>query len=86
MPATSQLDKLISITAISVLSCFRTIPDWLRSFGVCIEGAPSVHISDDGYNFSPPPPIASFPLASPARFYRQVDDASLARFHDLGHG
>ena len=38
MPATSQLDKLISITAISVLSCFRTIRDWLRSFGVCIGG------------------------------------------------
>src|SRR5882762_6475349 len=38
MPATSQLDKLISITAISVLSCFRTIRDWFRSFGFCIGG------------------------------------------------
>src|SRR5499427_8059259 len=54
MPATSQLDKLISITAISVVSCFRTIRDWLRSFGVCM-GAPSVHISDDGAISSPPP-------------------------------
>src|SRR5450631_2312620 len=38
MPATSQLDKLISITAISVLSCFKTIRDWFRSFGFCIGG------------------------------------------------
>src|SRR5712664_1053531 len=50
MPATSQLDKLISITAISVLSFFRTIRDWFRSFGFCI-GASIGHISDDGCNF-----------------------------------
>src|SRR6266852_9593607 len=50
MPATSQLDKLISITAISVLSCFRTIRDWFRSFGFC-TGASIGHISDDGCNF-----------------------------------
>src|SRR6185312_13280374 len=50
MPATSQLDKLISITAISVLSCFRTIRDWFRSFGFCI-GTSIGHISDDGCNF-----------------------------------
>src|SRR5439155_5768904 len=50
MPATSQLDKLISITAISVLSCFRMIRDWLRSFSFCIGEAPSVRINDDGCN------------------------------------
>src|SRR3984893_9424575 len=49
MPATSQLRKLISITAISVLSCFRTIRDWFRSFGFCI-GASIGQISDDGCN------------------------------------
>jgi hypothetical protein len=47
MPATSQLDKLISITPISVLSCFRTIRDWFSLHW----GAPSIHISTDGYNF-----------------------------------
>jgi hypothetical protein len=33
-----------------VLSCFKTIRDWFRSFGFCI-GASIGHISDDGCNF-----------------------------------
>src|SRR5205807_4039386 len=36
MPAMSQLDWLISITAISVLSPFRTVRDRLRSFNFCM--------------------------------------------------
>ncbi|MDQ6704044.1 MAG: hypothetical protein M3Z96_13645 [Pseudomonadota bacterium] len=33
IPATSQLDRLISRTAISVLFCSKAMPDRLRSFG-----------------------------------------------------
>jgi hypothetical protein len=39
MPATSQLDWLISITAINVLSSSRAASDLLRSFG-CGMGHP----------------------------------------------
>ena len=46
IPATSQLDRLISITAISVPSCLRGVRDRLRSFNFA-WGAPSVHISAD---------------------------------------
>src|SRR6266852_5063677 len=70
-PATSQLDKLISITAINVLSCFRTIRDWFRSFGVCIGGLHRF-TSATMDTISPPPPHSIFPLASPARFSRSV--------------
>jgi hypothetical protein len=49
MPATSQLDRLSSITAISVPSGSRGLGDRLRSFNFCM-GAPSVHISNDGCN------------------------------------
>src|SRR5712671_6207005 len=71
MPATSQLDWLISITAISVLSCLRTIRDWFRSFGVCIGGLHRF-TSATMDTISPPPPHSIFPLASPARFSRSV--------------
>src|SRR6516165_8101435 len=37
MPATSQLDKLISITAISVPFGSRAMRDRLKSFNVCVE-------------------------------------------------
>src|SRR5271166_5164516 len=68
MPATSQLRKLISITAISVLSCFRTIPDWFRSFGFCI-GASIGHISDDRCNFlaAAPHSISKRTMRGPTR-------------------
>src|ERR1700737_2199690 len=68
MPATSQLRKLISITAISVLSCFRTIRDWFRSFGFCI-GASIGHISDDGCNFlaAAPHSISKRTMCGPTR-------------------
>jgi hypothetical protein len=46
IPATSQLDRLISITGISVPSGLRGVRDRLRSFNFCM-GAPSVHISAD---------------------------------------
>src|ERR1700738_286410 len=55
MPATSQLDKLISITAISVLSCFKTIRDWFRSLGFCIGGLHRVTSATMCAIFSPPP-------------------------------
>src|SRR6266404_5879950 len=68
MPATSQLRKLISITAISVLSCFRTIPDWFRSFGFCI-GASIGHISNDRCNFlaAAPHSISKRTMCRPTR-------------------
>src|SRR5258706_8779801 len=74
MPATSQLDKLISITAISVLSCLRTIRDWFRSFGVCIGGGSIGSHQRRWIQFPRRRPIASFPLASPARFSRSVQE------------
>src|ERR1700682_4476224 len=55
MPATSPLDKLISITAISVLSCFKTIRDWFRSFGFCIGGLHRVTSATMCAISSPPP-------------------------------
>src|SRR6202051_2741389 len=55
MPATSQLDKLISITAISVLSCFKTIRDWFRSLGFCIGGLHRVTSATMCAISSPPP-------------------------------
>src|SRR3981189_808100 len=55
MPATSQLDKLISITAISVLSCSKTIRDWFRSFGFCIGGLHRVTSATMCAISSPPP-------------------------------
>src|SRR5260370_39225131 len=55
IPATSQLDKLSSITAISVLSCFRTIRDLLRSFGFCIGGLHRFTSATMDAISSPPP-------------------------------
>ena len=58
IPATSQLDRLISMTAISVPFGSRAVRDRLRSFNFC-RGAPSVHISDDGMQYPRRRPIAS---------------------------
>ena len=49
MPATSQLYRLSSITAISMPSGSRGLGDRLRSFNFCM-GCSSVHISNDGCN------------------------------------
>ena len=58
MPATSQLDRLISITAISVLSGSRATRD--RSDHSTLHGAlHRSHISDDGCNILAAAPIAS---------------------------
>src|SRR3974377_97458 len=43
MPATSQLDKLISITAISVPSGSRAMRDRLKSFNFCMECSIGLH-------------------------------------------
>src|SRR5260370_31093393 len=60
IPATSQLEKLISITAISVPSGLRGVRDRLRSFNFWMGCAPSVHINVDGCNIlADARPIAS---------------------------
>src|SRR5437899_2809875 len=64
MPATSQLDKLISITAISVLSCFKTIRDWFRSFGFCIGG---LHRAMCAISSPPPHSISKRTMCRPTR-------------------
>src|ERR1039458_4463026 len=43
MPATSQLDRLISITAISVPSGSRAVRDRLRAFNFCMGGSIGSH-------------------------------------------
>src|SRR5437879_9509443 len=47
MPATSQLDWLISITAMIVLFWSRATRDLLKSFGWGIAGTPSIRYSDE---------------------------------------
>src|SRR6187397_1117306 len=64
IPATSQLDRLISMTAISVPSGSRVVRDRLRSFNFCMGGSPSVHISDDGVQYPRRRPIASSIMGS----------------------
>src|ERR1019366_576435 len=54
IPATSQLDKPISITTISVLSWFRTVKDRLRSFD-CSMGR-SIGLLDSAESATPSPP------------------------------
>src|SRR5713226_8656563 len=67
-PATSQLDKLISITAINVLSCFKTIRDRFRSFGFCIGGLHRVTSATMCAISSPPPhSISKNPMFRPTR-------------------
>src|SRR5437763_11512081 len=56
IPATSQLDWLISTTAMIVLSWSKATRDLLKSFGWGIRGTPSVRCSDDGAISSPPAP------------------------------
>jgi hypothetical protein len=50
-----------SITAISVLSCFRPVRDLLRSFGLCIEGGPIGSHQRRWIQFPRRRPIASSP-------------------------
>src|SRR5580700_11732929 len=47
MPATSQLDWLISMTAMIVLFWSRATRDLLKSFGWGIAGTPSISCSDE---------------------------------------
>src|SRR5437762_2159274 len=47
MPATSQLDWLISTTAMTVLFWSRATRDLLKSFGWGIAGTPSIRYSDE---------------------------------------
>jgi hypothetical protein len=56
MPATSQLDWLISMTAMIVLFWSRVTRDLLKSFGWGIAGTPSIRCSDEVATSSPPAP------------------------------
>jgi hypothetical protein len=58
IPATSQLDWLISMTAISVASCSRVTRDLLKSFS-CGMGRSMIRWSDDGAIVLGARPIAS---------------------------
>src|SRR6202165_488276 len=55
-PATSQLDWLISTTAMIVLSWSRATRDLLKSFGWGIKALHQLGCSDDGAISSPPAP------------------------------
>src|SRR5215467_12739010 len=67
IPATNQLDRLNSTTAINVVSMSRAIRDRLKSFGLRCRGIGglrrSVYIRADGYN----------PRRSPHRIYTTPD-------------
>src|SRR6516164_1908384 len=63
IPATNQLERLNSTTAINVVSMSRAIRDRLRSFGLRCRGMEglrySVYIRADGYNLLAARPIES---------------------------
>jgi hypothetical protein len=63
IPATNQLERLNSTTAINVVSMSRAIRDRLRSFGLRCRGMGglrrSVYIRADGYNLLAARPIES---------------------------
>src|SRR2546423_2728541 len=73
MPATSQLDWLISTTAMIVLFWSRATRDLLKSFGWGIAGTPSIKCSDEVAI----PCTAARPIASlgPSRSWIGVADA-----------
>src|SRR5258708_24613038 len=58
--ADAQHSSAAEPAAINVLSCFRTIRDWLRSFGVCIGGGLHRYTSATMDTISPPPPHSIF--------------------------
>src|SRR5215468_10972130 len=57
IPATSQLDRLISMTAINVLAGSRAMRDRLKLFNVCMGSSIGSQRTMDA--ISTPPPIAS---------------------------
>src|SRR5690348_8864309 len=59
MPATSQLDWLISMTAMIVLFWSRATRDLLKSFGWGIAGTPSIRCTRRSCHFLAARPIAS---------------------------
>src|SRR5947207_3406496 len=63
MPATSQLEWLISMTAMIVLFWSRATRDLLKSFGWGITGTPSIRYSDEvAISRRPPHSIYRSPL------------------------
>src|SRR5450756_2229641 len=82
MPATSQLDRLISMTAISVPSGSRAVRDRLRSFNFCMGRSIGLH-QRRWMQYPRRRPIASSIMGfedeveqSLGRPYRQIDDRS----------
>src|ERR1700726_4128895 len=68
MPATSQLDWLISMTAMIVLFWSRATRDLFKSFGWGIAGAPSIRCSDEvAIPRRPPHSVFRFPDAPSGR-------------------
>src|SRR5258705_12991506 len=59
MPATSQLDWLISMTAMIVLFWSRATRDLLKSFGWGIAGTPSIRCTRRSGHYLSARPIAS---------------------------
>src|SRR6266851_2004271 len=68
MPATSQLDWLISMTAMIVLFWSRATRDLLKSFGWGIAGTPSIRCTRRSCHYLAVRPIAS--LGPPLRSAR----------------
>jgi len=54
IPATSQLDRLISMTAINVLAGSRAMRDRLKSFNVCMGGSIGSRRTMDAISTAPP--------------------------------
>src|SRR6266404_2035794 len=85
MPATSQLDWLISITAMIVLFWSRATRDLLKSFGWGIAGTPSIRCTRRSCHFLAARPIASFgPGELAARGARVTTDGANDRICHQG--
>src|SRR5215831_16211204 len=68
IPATSQLDRLISMTAINVLAGSRAMRDRLKLFNVCMGSSIGSQRTMDA--ISTPPPHSIFRTAARTRFLR----------------
>src|SRR5438132_13980691 len=65
IPATSQLDRLISMTAINVLAGSRAMRDRLKSFNVCMGSSIGSQRTMDA--ISTPPPHSIFHASAVAK-------------------
>src|SRR6266478_5458799 len=78
-PATSQLDWLISTTAMIVLSWSKVTRDLLKSFSWGIRALRQLFDSDDGAISSPPPHSISRSHARMSSILRGGEEAELDR-------